>query len=82
LHISKVEEKLKGTPPRSVVILETPIEDRRSGIADVEKALQGGSSTKRGLGVGFGGARRIMDEFKIERKTDEGTTITAKKWKH
>jgi len=57
-------------------------EDKGSGIADIAKALEGGSSSKRGLGIGLGGAKRLMDEFKIETKVGEGTTITAKKWRH
>jgi len=56
-------------------------EDRGPGIAGVEKALQGGTSTRGGLGEGLGGAKRLMDEFKIETKLGEGTRIVAKKWK-
>jgi len=57
-------------------------EDKGSGIADVEKALQEGINTKGGLGVGLGGTKRLMDEFKVETKVGEGTTVTAKKWRH
>lgn len=57
-------------------------EDKGPGIADVEKALQGGSSTKRGLGEGLGGVKRLMDDFRIETKVGEGTVIIAKKWRH
>lgn len=56
-------------------------EDKGPGIADVEKALQGGNSTGGSLGEGLGGAKRLMDEFNIETKVGEGTTVTAKKWK-
>jgi anti-sigma regulatory factor (Ser/Thr protein kinase) len=56
-------------------------EDRGPGIADVKRALQGGSSSKNGLGEGLAGAKRLMDEFEIET-SPEGTRITATKWKH
>jgi serine/threonine-protein kinase RsbT len=47
----------------------------------VKRALQGGSSSKNGLGEGLAGAKRLMDEFEIET-SPEGTRITATKWKH
>ncbi|WXG44577.1 MAG: ATP-binding protein [Promethearchaeati archaeon SRVP18_Atabeyarchaeia-1] len=56
-------------------------DDSGPGIADVEKALEGGFSTKRGLGIGLGGAKRLMDEFSIETEVGRGTRVTIKKWK-
>jgi len=56
-------------------------EDKGPGIADVQKALQGIETSQKGLGVGLGGAKRLMDEFEIKSEAGEGTTITAKKWK-
>lgn len=55
-------------------------EDKGPGIADVEKALQEGNSSKTGLGIGLGGAKRLMDEFKVDTRVGEGTIVTAKKW--
>lgn len=69
------------TEPNRVGIMVIA-EDKGHGIADVNKALQGGISTKGGLGEGLGGAKRLMDEFEIETKLGEGTKITAKKWRH
>jgi hypothetical protein len=37
-------------------------------------------STGDGLGIGLPGVRRLMDEFHIESKPGEGTTITMIKW--
>jgi anti-sigma regulatory factor (Ser/Thr protein kinase) len=56
-------------------------DDSGPGIADVEKALDGGISTKKGLGIGLGGAKRLMDEFNIETEVGRGTKVTIKKWK-
>jgi serine/threonine-protein kinase RsbT len=50
------------------------------GIPDIAQAMQVGFSTRRGLGVGLPGAKRLMDEFDIECKVGVGTTVTMKKW--
>lgn len=55
--------------------------DEGPGIPDVEKALQDGYSTARSLGLGLPGAKRLMDEFEIDSRVGEGTTVTMKKWK-
>jgi serine/threonine-protein kinase RsbT len=56
-------------------------EDSGPGIPDVEKALENGYSTKKGLGIGLSGAKRLMDEFNIETKVGEGTKVSVKKWR-
>lgn len=54
--------------------------DKGPGIKDVDRAMQYGFSTNRGLGVGLPGAKSLMDEFKVESKVGKGTTIIMKKW--
>jgi serine/threonine-protein kinase RsbT len=54
--------------------------DNGPGISDINKALQDGYSTSNGLGIGLGGAKRLMDEFTIVSPVGKGTTITMKKW--
>jgi serine/threonine-protein kinase RsbT len=54
--------------------------DHGPGIADVELALQDGYSTKKSLGLGLPGAKRLMDEFDIVSEVGKGTTVTLKKW--
>jgi serine/threonine-protein kinase RsbT len=54
--------------------------DRGPGIADIERAMGGGYSTSRGLGLGLPGARRLMDEFEIVSEVGKGTEITMTKW--
>jgi serine/threonine-protein kinase RsbT len=54
--------------------------DSGPGIADVDRALGDGYSTYRGLGLGLGGARRLMDEFAIVSEVGVGTTVTMTKW--
>jgi serine/threonine-protein kinase RsbT len=55
--------------------------DRGPGIADVELALRDGYTTGSGLGLGLGGARRLMSELSISSPPAEGTTIVAVRWK-
>ncbi len=54
--------------------------DAGPGIPDVALALQDGYSTYEGLGLGLPGCRRLMDDFEIESKPGEGTTVTMTKW--
>lgn len=56
--------------------------DRGPGIKDIEKAMQYGYSTRKGLGVGLPGAKWLMDEFEIDTKVGIGTVVTMKKWLH
>lgn len=55
--------------------------DHGPGIADVERALTNGFTSGGGLGLGLGGAKRLVDEFDIQTAPGEGTTVTAIKWK-
>ena len=54
--------------------------DEGPGIADVEQALRDGYTTGSGLGMGLGGARRLVDEFRIDTRPGEGTTISVARW--
>jgi serine/threonine-protein kinase RsbT len=55
--------------------------DHGPGILDVSKAMQDGFSTSGSLGLGLPGVKRLMDDFRIESSVDNGTVVTAKKWK-
>jgi anti-sigma regulatory factor (Ser/Thr protein kinase) len=55
--------------------------DSGPGIPDIGRAQQDGYSTYRGLGLGLGGARRLMDEFEIASEVGTGTTVTMTKWR-
>lgn len=54
--------------------------DSGPGIRDVEQALTDGYTSGNGMGLGLGGTRRLMDEFDIASKLNEGTTVTITKW--
>ena len=55
-------------------------EDDGPGIADIERAMEDGYSTGRGLGLGLPGARRLMDRLVVESARGRGTVIEMWKW--
>ena len=56
-------------------------EDRGPGIPDVPRALQDGYTTGSGMGLGLGGARRLVNEFSIESEVGVGTRVMIARWK-
>jgi serine/threonine-protein kinase RsbT len=60
--------------------LELTFEDQGPGIPDVEKAMEPGFSTGKGLGMGLPGSKRLMDEMTIESTVGKGTTVIVSKW--
>jgi serine/threonine-protein kinase RsbT len=55
--------------------------DRGPGIADVALALTDGYTSGGGLGLGLGGAKRLVDDFDLQTEVGVGTTVTIIKWK-
>jgi serine/threonine-protein kinase RsbT len=64
----------------SRVGLELIFEDSGPGIPDVERAMEPGFSTGKGLGMGLPGSKRLMDEMTIASTVGKGTTVIVKKW--
>jgi serine/threonine-protein kinase RsbT len=56
-------------------------EDHGPGIPDVQMALKDGYTTGGGLGLGLGGAKRLVNDFAIESEPGQGTRITITRWK-
>jgi serine/threonine-protein kinase RsbT len=54
--------------------------DQGPGIADVPRALAGGYSTAKSLGLGLSGSKRLVDEFAIDTGPGKGTVVTVIKW--
>ncbi|MBB4958440.1 serine/threonine-protein kinase RsbT [Micromonospora polyrhachis] len=54
--------------------------DDGPGIADLDLALSDGYTSGGGLGLGLGGARRLVDEFEIDTAPGRGTRVTITKW--
>lgn len=70
-------ETLNGPRPGLRLIFE----DRGPGIPDVDMALRDGFTTGSGLGLGLGGAKRLVSDFDITSRVGEGTRVTITRWK-
>jgi serine/threonine-protein kinase RsbT len=56
-------------------------EDKGPGIPDIELALRDGYTSGGGMGLGLGGAKRLVNEFDIVSNVGEGTRVTVTRWK-
>lgn len=55
--------------------------DQGPGIPDVEQALRDGFTSGSGMGLGLGGARRLVNEFEIDSAPGKGTRVSIIRWK-
>lgn len=74
-----------------VVLVEKLVNDARSGVRvtfadegpgidDVALALRDGYTTGSGLGLGLGGAKRLVHEFDVQSAKGQGTTVVITRW--
>jgi serine/threonine-protein kinase RsbT len=61
--------------------LRVAFEDNGPGIPDIQKALTDHFTTGNGLGLGLGGAKRLVNEFYISSRVGEGTRVVLTRWK-
>jgi len=61
--------------------LRVTFEDQGPGIPNIEKAMQDHYTTGKGLGLGLGGAKRLVNEFEITSRVGEGTRVVITRWK-
>jgi serine/threonine-protein kinase RsbT len=61
--------------------LRLTFEDKGPGIPDIERALTDGFTTGKGMGLGLGGAKRLVNTFEIASRVGEGTRVTITRWK-
>jgi serine/threonine-protein kinase RsbT len=79
-HAGRGEILLRPRNQSARIGVNVVASDRGPGIADTARAMQYGYSTRKGLGVGLPGAKRLMDEFHIASEAGSGTTVTMTKW--
>lgn len=60
--------------------LRIQFNDEGPGIADVERAMTGGFSTRRSLGLGLSGSRRLVDDFDLRSELGRGTQVCVAKF--
>jgi serine/threonine-protein kinase RsbT len=61
--------------------LRLTFSDEGPGIADVPQALKDGFTTGAGLGLGLGGAKRLMSDFSVVSSPGGGTVVTTVRWR-
>jgi serine/threonine-protein kinase RsbT len=61
--------------------LRVQFTDSGPGIPDIDLAMRDGFTTGRGMGLGLGGAKRLVNEFKIESAPGKGTSVTITRWR-
>ncbi len=61
--------------------LRLTFEDHGPGIPDLSAALRDGFTTRGGMGLGLGGAKRLSNEFEVKSAPGEGTRVTIARWK-
>lgn len=61
--------------------LQLDFEDEGPGIADVSLALRDGYTTANSLGLGLGGAKRLVHDFEFVARPGPGTHVRVLQWK-
>jgi serine/threonine-protein kinase RsbT len=73
---AKIEELTSGSKRG----LRVTFTDRGPGIPNIAEAMRDGFTTGVGLGLGLGGAKRLVNEFEIESAVGRGTRIAITRW--
>jgi serine/threonine-protein kinase RsbT len=60
--------------------LRVTFTDRGPGIPNIAEAMRDGFTTGTGLGLGLGGAKRLVNDFEIESTVGQGTRIAITRW--
>lgn len=60
--------------------LRLTFSDTGPGIPDLERALSDGYTSGDGLGMGLGGARRLVHDFEVDSTPGSGTTVRVASW--
>jgi serine/threonine-protein kinase RsbT len=60
--------------------LRLSFKDHGQGIENIEQAMKDGYTTGMGLGLGLGGSKRLVNEFKISSHVGVGTSVVITMW--
>ena len=55
--------------------------DAGPGIPNIDLALRDGFTTGTGMGLGLGGAKRLVNEFSLQSAPGKGTRVTITRWR-
>lgn len=59
-------------------LLEIRVEDEGPGIENLDDIFQGRYRSPHGMGLGIVGSRQLMDQFEIQSKRGQGTTVVLR----
>ena len=82
VHVGRGEIVLRPFEEAGRYGLVVIARDEGPGVRDLEAVLRDDYSGRGGLGLGLPGARRLMDDFRIESDAETGTTVTMMKWRY
>ena len=77
-HAGEGSLSLRWQGARGFEALEVVALDRGPGMADIEKCMADGYSTRSSPGTGLGAVRRLSDEFDIHSTPGNGTAIVSR----
>jgi serine/threonine-protein kinase RsbT len=60
--------------------IEITAVDHGPGIADLDDVLTGNFKSRKGMGIGLKGTKKLMDEFEIQTNAEQGTQIRIRKY--
>jgi serine/threonine-protein kinase RsbT len=75
------EARLEALEEGGRLGLRVTFVDHGPGIADVALAMQDGYTTGGGLGLGMGGAKRLVNEFELDSAPGRGTRVAITRWR-
>jgi serine/threonine-protein kinase RsbT len=81
VHAQKGIARITVLRQANKVGIELEFVDHGPGIANLDRALAGGFSTAKSLGLGLSGTKRLVDEFSIDTAPGRGTKVVIRKWK-
>ena len=61
--------------------LRVSFKDSGPGIPEIDRAMQDGYTTGKGMGIGLPGAKRLVNEFDLTSTPNAGTSVTIIRWK-
>jgi len=75
-YAGKGKAAITGEKSKGLARIQVVVSDNGPGIADIEKAMGDGYSTSGGLGMGLPGVRRLVEDFEINSRSGQGTTVS------
>ena len=75
-YAGKGKVAITGEKNKGLARIRVVVSDNGPGIADIENAMEDGFSTSGGLGMGLPGVKRLVEDFEINSRSGQGTTVS------